>query len=288
MLWFFVALISAIGQSGIEILGKKTLEKTEQLNISFSIVFFALPFTTPILFFGYLPSEIPLIIWFVLAGSTISTVLVLLFLIKSIKFSPLSKSIPMFAFTPVFLLITSPLILQEIPSTLGIIGTILIVMGVYFLHFSNNENLLFPFKQIWREKGPVFALLASFIVGIGANFDKIGIENSNPIFWVVLVNISSSLVLGSIILITNKDRLKQISFPLKPLIIIGGLTALTQISLMYAFTLTIVPYAIAIKRSHILFSSLMGFAFFKERFAIRKLASIIIMIVGMILILLAN
>ena len=56
---------------------------------------------------------------------------------------------------------------------------------------------------------------------------------------------------------------------------------------MISYTLTIVPYALAVKRMSIMFTSIFGFIIFKENNIKKKSLAIAIMLVGVLMILLA-
>lgn len=286
MLWFILSLISAVFQSAFEISSKKNLKNLDEYMISFSMAFFALPFTIPFLVY-----EKFLILnddfWIALIVSGSLNVIILILFMKSIKDSPLSLTIPMFAFTPVFLLLTSPIILNEIPSTLGISGAILVTAGTYLLNFDQKEKGIFlPFKKIVQRRGPAYMLIGAFLLSIATNFDKIGVLNSSSIIWVVSIDIFLSFSFG-IILIIRKKNFNQISTNIKPLFLIGLFTAITQISLMISYTMTIVPYALAVKRMSIMFTSIFGFFVFKEDNIKQKIFAIGIMLVGVVMILFA-
>ncbi|MCA9406711.1 MAG: EamA family transporter, partial [Candidatus Omnitrophica bacterium] len=58
--------------------------------------------------------------------------------------------------------------------------------------------------------------------------------------------------------------------------------ALAYLLQMYAITLTLVPYLIAVKRMSVLFTSLYGFIILKERLE-KRLIGIVLMIIGVFL-----
>ena len=46
-----------------------------------------------------------------------------------------------------------------------------------------SDGLLGPFKALLRKKGPKLMLFVAFLFSITSNIDKIGAQNSSPIFW---------------------------------------------------------------------------------------------------------
>jgi uncharacterized membrane protein len=250
--------------------------------------FFALPFLIPLLFF----IEIPLIgerFWTALViGGGLNVVTTILYM-KAIKSSDLSITIPMVAFTPLFLLTTSPLILGEFPSIFGLIGVFLIVTGSYVLNIrERNKGYMFPFRALLREKGPKLMLAVAFIWSITSNFDKIGILNSSPLFWVIAVNTFVVLLLFPIMLHKSNRKAVQNAESLKALFPIGFFSALTLIFQMTAISLTLVVYVISIKRISAVMSVVWGHLIFKEKGLKERLLGALIMIWGVLLITLAN
>ena len=71
---------------------------------------------------------------------------------------------------------------------------------------------------------------------------------------------------------------------LKFLPLLGVVPAMTAVFQMTALTLTIVPYVISIKRTSSVFGTLYGFFLFGEREIKQRMAGVIIMIVGVLLI----
>jgi len=185
MSWFLFAFSTALFRSLTDVAGKKGLKNMDEYIVAWSLFLFALPFIGILLFF----TEIPKIgddFWFALIASGGANILTNLLYMRAIKTSDLSVTIPMITFTPLFMLITSPIILGEFPNTYGLMGIVLIVAGSYILHFrEKSKGYLAPFRAMVREKGPRLMLLVAFIWSITANFDKIGIQNSSVFFWQV-------------------------------------------------------------------------------------------------------
>jgi len=191
----------------------------------------------------------------------------------------------MLAFTPVFLLITSPLMLGELPSFSGLTGVLLIVFGTYFLGIRNvSESYLAPFKALVKEKGSLIMLFVAFIFSIGANFVKIGIQHSNSLFFLIVYNAFISGLLLLVILPKSKKSARGIGINSKVLFTAGLFNALMNLFVMKAMELAIVPYVISVKRTTILFSMLYGRFFFKEKRVLERLTGCLVMLLGVLLI----
>ncbi|NQE06765.1 hypothetical protein C5S32_12915 [ANME-1 cluster archaeon GoMg1] len=80
----------------------------------------------------------------------------------------------------------------------------LIVTGSYLLNINHSKKYrshgyknryLAPFKALLKEKGPRLMLVVAFIWSLTANIDKIGLQNSSPLFWVIAVDIYVALLM---------------------------------------------------------------------------------------------
>lgn len=284
MVWFIFAFLTAFFESLKDVFSKKSLKNIDEYVVSWSLRFFALIFLIPFLFFVEIPS-LGDKFWIALFVSGSLNVVTTILYMKAIKYSDLSDTIPMVAFTPLFLLITSPLIVGEFPSFIGLIGVLLIVFGSYILNIKKrSDGYLAPFKALLKEKGPRLMLLVAFIWSIGSNFEKIGVQNSSPIFWVIAVNAFISIVIFPIMIYKSKKSLEQISTSYKALIPIGIFAALTLLFQMTAINMTLVTNVISIKRTSVIMSVLFGYFIFKEKNIKERLVGALIMIIGVLLI----
>jgi drug/metabolite transporter (DMT)-like permease len=199
---------------------------------------------------------------------------------KALKSSDLSISVPMLAFTPLFLLITSPFIVGEFPDIFGLIGVLLIVVGSYVLNIKEFAGgWLSPFRVLLKERGPQLMLIVAFLWSITSNFDKVGVQNSSPFFWALIINLFIAVALFPILILRSSEP-GNFKKNLDKLIPVGLFSAITIIFQMTAINLTLVAYVIAIKRTSIIFSVLWGHYIFKEEGVRERLIGVMIMILG--------
>ncbi len=151
------------------------MKNIDVYTVSWALRFFALPFLLPLLLFIEIP-KLGNEFWSALFINGVLNVLATILYMKAIKQSDLSITIPMIAFTPIFLLITSPLLVGEFPNAFGLIGIILGVVGAYMLNIKEIRNgYLAPFRALLKEPGPKLMLAVAFIWSITSNYDKIGV-----------------------------------------------------------------------------------------------------------------
>ncbi len=284
MTWIAFALLTALCESLKDVFSKKGLANIDEYVIAWALRFFALPFLLPILFFIKIP-PLGQEFWIALSiGSGLNAFCTILYM-KAIKQSALSLTVPLVALTPMFLLLTSPFMVGEFPDWSGVLGMALIVIGSYVLNFTAAPHGYFaPFRALFQEPGPRLMLATAFLWSITANCDKIGIQNSSPLFWSIAATSGMALVLVPIMLYKSPRVLQQIPMIYKKLAPIGFFCALTVIFQMLAVSLTLVAHVIAIKRTSTVLSVLWGFLIFKEPGFKERLLGASIMVIGVLFI----
>lgn len=284
MTWIFFAILTAFFRSFTDVAGKFGLKKMDEYIVAWALNFFALPLLLPMLFFIEIPAITKGFWLAIFISGTLNIATAILYL-KAIKLSDLSLVSPLATFTPLFLLITSPLIIGEFPSLFGLIGILLIVFGSYILNLKEKKKGIFaPFKALLNNKGARLMLLVAFIWSITSNFDKIGLQNSSPIFYGITVNIFITIGITPIVFIKSRKNIKQIQNNLKSLIPVGILNGLMITFHMIAISMTLVAYLISIKRTSAVISVLLGSLIFKEKGLKERILGSILMILGVLFI----
>jgi drug/metabolite transporter (DMT)-like permease len=284
MIGLIFAFLSSITESLKDVITKINVKKIDEYITAWSLKLFALIVITPFMLYFGVP-KINNLFWYaaLISGTLVSITTVIY--TKALKLSPISLTMPMINFTPVFLLITSPLILNEFPDSYGLIGVLLIVVGSYMLNIKNlKKNFLYPLKSLFKEQGSKLMLFAAFIFSIVSNVDKIGIKNSTPIFFVFASTMVSAIILTLIVLIKSRKNINQIPKNVKKLSILGMISGISNILIFIAYSITLVIYALSIRRLSTLFSTLYGGMFFKEKDVKWRFLGVCTMILGVIFI----
>lgn len=215
-----------------------------------------------------------------LSGSL--NVLAMFQFMRALQESDLSLAIPFIAFTPIFLLVTSPLLLGDIPTGQDLGGILCIVGGAYILHFHTlRQGLFAPFMAIWDQPGPRRMLSVAFIFSFTSNFDKLGVQHSSPLLWslsITTVMAMSFLFLLRIFPPTN--HLRPHGRTLILLLFIGVFQGLGLFVHNHALMSGPVPAVIALKRTSILFAVTWGIVFLKEHYGWERILAAILMIAG--------
>lgn len=283
MFWLFPSLLTALLESGKDVLSKKKLLKFDEYIVAWSLNVFSLLILAPLLFFV----KIPLLtnsFWFALFVSSIINIISTILYMKAIKYTDLSLTVPLLTFTPLFLLFTSPILITEFPNIFGALGVCLIIIGSYLLNLNQYKKGIFqPIKSLMESRGSKYMLIISFLWSISSIFDKIAVINSSPVFYIAITNIFVALGLTPFVFkkfYSNKNLISE----LPSLIPIGMLNGIKLVVQMWALTLTLVVYVIAIKRLSGLFGVILGYYVFREKGIKERFIGALVMTIGAILI----
>jgi len=280
MLWLAFAILTAFSESIKDVLNKRLLTQVNEYLLAWSLVLFALPWLVLSLFFTGIP-PLKTEFWSYLIIDSILNIVANLLYIRAIKHGDLSSTVPIINFTPLFLIVTSPLILGERLNIFGCIGVLLVLTGSYFINFQvRDKGYLYPFHMLLKEKGPRTMLCVALIWSITSTMDKIGVINSSSFFWAISLNICIFALMSLFLLHNSKVDSKKINHNLKDFVFLGFFYALGWLAQMTAISLISVAYVISIKRSSTLISVILGYLLFKESNIKWRLPGATIMFVG--------
>lgn len=282
-MWLFLGIGSGLFHALMSAVSKKVLENTNQYILAFVYAAFSIPFVLIAIFWQNLVPVNPTF-WWATIGTSCLNVLALILYMKALKTGELSLTVPFLSFTPVFLIFTSALMLDEMPNHLGIVGIILIVIGTYVLETKTGTGIWGPFKAFLKNKGGQLTLMVALIYAVSSNLDKMAIQASNPTTRILAVQAMMALLLFIIIRFRSKQRLTELKPKLKFFWLIGFLTAASLFCQMIAFQMALVPYIVSLKRTSALFSVILGVIAFKEKNIKPRLLGTILMIIGVLFI----
>ncbi|AOW99463.1 hypothetical protein BJP34_08340 [Moorena producens PAL-8-15-08-1] len=284
MLWLIFASLTALFASGKDLTSKQGLKNVDGYIISWAVLFFSLPVLLPLLFVIKIPELGRNFALALMIGGSLNVVGMSLY-IQALSRSDLSITVPFMTFTPLFLLVTSPIIVGEYPTPLDMVGILMIVVGSYSLNLKEKRNgYLAPFKGLLKQQSPKLMLTAAIIFSISSNVDKVGVQNSSPIFWAIAMHSFVSTGMGVIMLCKSRSKLNQIPKNLLSLVPIGFFQAGVILCQMTALEMTFVSHVIAVKRMSALISVILGCLIFKEPGIQERATGAAIMVLGVVLI----
>ena len=282
MLGFLLAFATAVSEALKDITSKYNLHHIDEYTAAFSMHLVQTLLLLPlILYFGF-ESMSPRFLCALLASSILQLGVILLYF-KAIKRSELSVTVPLITLTPLFMLLTSPIIIGEFPSAVGVVGIVLIVVGTYISNISEDPKKIFaPFVSLVKNQGSRYMLLVAFFWSITANLDKIGVEETSPIYWAFSKDFVILFYLIPILAIKSKKPLLQMNNRKWPLLMVGFFKSTSVVSQMFAIQFILVPYVISIKRASSVFIILFAFLYMNERKNFRnRMFGILIILLGL-------
>ena len=229
---------------------------------------------------------------------------------RALKSTDISLAVPMLSFTPLFLVVTAFVMLNEIPSLAGMAGIVIIVAGSYILNTAaEHTSLLDPFRAMASHPGILAMFFVAFLYAIAIGFDKMVVLNSDIVFGSAVV----FSILGSafLVIFILKSAMHRSDLPapaatapapvqaqpvqntsgsprdiLAAGILIAIFLTIESVAINAAYLDQIVPYVSAIKRMSIIITVLYGTLVFRESGIRQRVSGAALMVFGVVLILL--
>ncbi|TSC86656.1 MAG: EamA-like transporter family [Microgenomates group bacterium Gr01-1014_7] len=227
-MWFFLALASAFFYSFRRFSEKNLANKAEHFTLGFVVQAFSLPLITLLLWFTNIPTLTSLSIRFWLPLLIIWIFLYpaqAYFYYKSLKEGEITYVLPLMSLIPIFNILSSWILIHEVPSFIGFLGIITIVAGVYSLNIKPNMNIFSPFTYLFKHKPALFMIINCLCLATGSTLDKIAIQASNPLFYSFINTLGASLILLFIAKIMNPKFNLDVKDNFKSFTILGFLQA---------------------------------------------------------------
>ena len=211
---------------------------------------------------------------------------------KSLEQEDASIVAPILGITPIFVILTSWIMLRESPTFWGFVGITVTVFGLYILalkrsDIGNLKSFVRPWSRLMQSRGARFALLFAVVASVALNFAKLTVINSSPamrtfaVFFVVAITMLAwSIARG------HWQKLDKSLFV--PLFGVGLLIGLSSVLMDWGFVFGIVPYVAALKRFQIVVTSVLATLFLREgkseREWVLRMTAAAIIVVGIFLI----
>ena len=278
-------LLTAFSKSASDLMSKYSLDDDiNEYVTGWALRFFAIPFLLVPLFFRGVPEiEQEFYVSLVISGSIsiVATVLIM----KAYNLTDISLIAPVYSASPILLLITSPLIVNEFPSPMGLLGVLLILVGVYVTKIKEVKyGYLKPIKATVSDKGMQYIMVVLVLYSISSNVDKIATQASSPLFYSVALQAFSAAGLTPLMILKADDWKSTIREDYKKIIPVGLLNGLASVFFLTAFTYTLVIYVTALKRASTITTVIGGSLLLNEGGLRQRLLGAVIVVIGVIVI----
>lgn len=281
MEWLIFAILSALFHATTQALSKYNLLNLKPTTVGAAKFGFAAPFLLALMIIKGPAIQDTTTFWYSLFIASALNTLATFLIMKALKISPLSLSIPFMSFTPVFLIFVAFIFLGEIPSLYGIVGICLVVIGSYLMNIKSISNGIFqPFKDLKDEKGPLLVFTAAFIISMVATFAKKSMLSSNTHTFIFGFALLQAIILSFF----SISEIRAVFKKSKELIVLGISQALSEFFAALALVSAYASFAVSVKRTSLIFSVLIGYFFFKEKNIAERLVGTALMVAGVIII----
>jgi uncharacterized membrane protein len=277
--WFFWGLGSALGLATSDAMMKRYFTDLSPYGMALS----RLAYTVPILSIGWLWTPIPELnrefLVVVAAGLPMEAAAGLLYM-RALRTAPLSVCAPIMAFTPLFLIVTGWLLLQESLNLWGIAGIFVIVLGSYLLNVNDyRQGWLAPWTALWRVPGIRWMLLAAGLYAVTSALGKLAVLHSSPAFFGLFY---PTIFSGFMFAGYPWSSRPEIRLTRRPLwgFLVGCCMAASILCHFHGISLAPAAYLIAVKRTSLLFSVLYGWFWLKEEELYTRFAGAGLMVLG--------
>jgi len=285
MLGLILAFGTAISEALKDIFSKENLRYVDEYTVAFSMHLVISLLLAPVVVVMGVEEVSGRFLLALFSSSFIQLAVILLYM-KAIKRAELSVTVPLVTLTPLFMLLSSPILIGQFPNLSGIGGILFIVAGTYLLNMEGSRAGFFaPFKNLVYSQSSRYMLIVAFLWSITANIDKVGVEETSPIFWAFSKDLLILLYLIPIVYLKSKAPLEQLKSRWLQLLGIGVFRTTSVLTQMFAIQFILVAYVISIKRSSALLIILYAIFFLHEKKNLKtRLLAIAIISAGLALI----
>ncbi len=283
-LWLPLGLMAALGTAAADAVTKRSFADLSPYGMSLAQWLFALPYLILVGLAIHWP-PVDRTFWLAVAAALPLEVAAALLYMRAIKVCHISLCVPFLAFTPILLIFTGRLILGEGLNRWGVAAVLLMAGGSYILSLSTGRfGFLAPLKALAREPGARFMLAVAVLYSCTAALGKLAILHSEPAFFGVAYPLMFSGVMLTGYPFSNPKPARTLLARRGWGMILGLCLAATTLSQVYGLKLAPAAYLIAVKRTSVFFTVILGGLWLRERPFLPRLIGAGLMVSGVILI----
>lgn len=293
-MWFLLALVAALCQVLRNMTMKQLGHRLDEYINVWGRFTFLLPFT---LLLGWT------IVWRVRGWPELKPgfvavcllfgvcqVIATLALSKALKLGEISVVTALWKVSLIVLLVMGYFTLREVPSVLGLAGVLLSTVGVYLLNVRRARISPFaPPTGFVTDPALRWTLVAAFFYAPSVLTIKQAALLSDPFVATLGGYVAASLLVTPLVVVTSRRHFRQVPAHWKGFVGMGLFAALTTVTQVIAYTMTLSSYVEAVKQVEILFGLAIGALVFGERQRVREISlGAGVMLAGMVLLSLAG
>ncbi len=209
---------------------------------------------------------------------------------KALKLGEISVVTALWKVSLIVLLVMGYVTLRERPSLLGVVGVLLSTAGVYLLNLRRARlSVWAPVAALVTDPGLRWTLVSALFYAPSVLTIKQAALLSDPYTGSLGGYLAASLLVTPLVLVTSRRHFAHVRAHWKAFVSLGLFAALTTVSQVVAYTMTLSSYVEAVKQVEILFALAIGAFVFGEQQRVREISlGAGVMLVGMALLSLAG
>ncbi len=284
MVWFWLALASAVLSAMASIVEKKVLFRLDALEFSWTLSVFTMLFSLPLFAFVDYSLLTPAALG-VLFGKNILGALAFYFVMQSIRKLELSEALPMMTLTPGLAAIVAWPLLGEALDGSEIAGMGLLLVGTYVMETVKGRSLLHPFAVFFKSDKHQYIIAALLLFTATSILDKVLLIDMSlgPVPLMAFQHVFNPVVFLVFMLAAKRKPGGFTRFPREALLWIAVVAVLTlgyrfaQIEAVYIAPVALV---LAVKRVSVFIAAMAGGKIFDESNLLRKGFAIVLLLAG--------
>lgn len=288
MPWFLLATISALLSAGAAVLQKKSLMQTRALPFAFVLSCFIMIFSAVFLA-GVDVLAVPPGVLALLVGKSLIGGTAFLCVMMSLEGGQISTVLPLMGLTPAVTAVLSFLLIGETMAITEWLGLGVMMTGIYLLEWTPDRrgSWVERVRTILTERRLIILALVLFAVSSVADKMLVSTHKTDPRLVLVYQHVVFCALFGGMLMVRKVpagEVVRQARQQLPLFLVIAVITIAYRYAQLEATRLAPVALVLAVKRTSILYASLLGGKIFADdRLRIRLLGAGLIVAAGFII-----
>ena len=289
MIWFLFALASALFQVLRNMVMKRLGHKLDETINVWGRFTFILPFAALGVFVQGMP-ELKPGVWLYCLLFAIAQIAGTQFLAMALHVAEISLVTALWKLSVILLVIWGVLALNETPSTLGVVGVLVSVAGMYLLNVERARvSFWAPLIALVRDPGQRYTLASAFFFAPSVVFIKKLALVSSPTFAVFSGYVFCSALITPFAIYRSGRHFKQIGKHWWSFVALGAFAAISTWFGTTAYTMTVSSYVEAVKQLELLMALVIGWLVFGEGAKVKLIwKGCVVMVIGLVLVVLGS
>ncbi len=285
--WFLIALSCAFFTASLDAVSKRIMRDNDQwITGTFLLGLGVLALLPIVLAMELQPVSAELVA--LLAVALPLEILAYYLFLSAIRIAPLSLTVPLLAFTPVFTILTAAILLGERVTPNGAAGIAMVTIGAYLLNADlMRSDLLAPVKAVFSNPGSRRMLAVAVIWSLTSALGKMGTQVYGAVPFGFVLTFGVLVVFALVSAVRVMKGWARVSFKgwVPAFLLLGGLLmGAAEISHFVALSMAPVAYMISVKRLSLVFGVFLGWLFFDELNIRYRITGASVMVAGVLLI----